>query len=181
MRSGPRGRYGDGNGLFLLVRASARYWLFRYLTRDGRMREMGLGLAGEARGERTLAEARKAAKPPWDAVKAGTDPLNQRDAEAAAARAAAQDAAARAIAFRTVAEHYIAAHEAGWRNPKHRGQWRATLEAYAYPHMGNLPAVDVTTAHVLAALKPIWRTKPETATRVRGRIEAVLDYVKVRK
>lgn len=75
---------------------------------------------------------------------------------------------------------YIAANEAGWRNAKHRAQWVATLEAYAYPHMGDLPAGAVETAHVMAALEPIWREKPETASRLRGRIEAVLDYAKAR-
>lgn len=175
------GRYGDGGGLFLLVRPSARYWLFRYRIRDGRMREMGLGAAGEGKGDRTLAEARKVAKPLWVAVKAGIDPLNQRAAQEAATKAEAQEAAARAITFRTVVDRYIAAHEAGWRNAKHKAQWRATLETYAFPHMGDMAAADVGTVHVLAALEPIWRTKPETATRVRGRIEAVLDYAKVRE
>lgn len=181
VRTAPPGRYGDGNGLFLLVHPNGRYWLFRYGTRDGRMREKGLGPAGEAQEHITLADARTAAAPLWKAVKDGTDSLAARDAEAVAKRAAAQKAAARAITFRTVADHYIAAREAGRRNPKHRGQWRATLETYAYPHMGDLPAAEVSTTHALAALEPIWRTKPETATRVRGRIEAVLDYAKVRE
>jgi len=181
VRTAPPGRYGDGNGLFLLVRPNGRYWLFRYRTSDGRMREMGLGPAGEAQGQVSLADARKAASPLWKSVKEGIDPLDRRRSDLAAVKSSAQEAAARAITFHTVAEHYITAHEAGWRNPKHRGQWRATLEAYAYPHMGDLPAADVGTAHVLAALEPIWREKPETATRVRGRIEAVLDYAKVRE
>jgi len=181
VRTAQPGRYGDGNGLFLLVRPNGRYWLFRYRTGDGRMREMGLGPAGEAQGQVTLADARKAASPLWKAVKEGIDPLAARGAEAAAEKAAAQEAAARAITFRTVAEHFITAHEAGWRNPKHRAQWRTTLETYAYPFMRDLPAADVGTAHVLAALEPIWREKPETATRVRGRIEAVLDYAKARE
>ena len=73
---------------------------------------------------------------------------------------------------------FIAANKAGWRNAKHRAQWGSTLATYAYPHMGDLPLADVETEHVLAALQPIWITKPETAARVRGRIEAVLDYAK---
>jgi integrase len=84
------------------------------------------------------------------------------------------------MTFRNVAKAYLAAHEAGWRNPKHRAQWRATLDAYAMPHMGDLPVADVMTGHVMAALEPIWTAKPETATRVRGRIEAVLDYAAAR-
>ena len=83
--------------------------------------------------------------------------------------------------LKDVTSLYLAAHDAGWRNPKHRGQWRATLEAYAFPHMGDLAVGDIGTPHVLAALEPIWRVKPETATRVRGRIEAILDYAKVRE
>lgn len=180
VRTAGQGRYGDSNGLFLLVRSGgARYWVFRYRA-DGRMREMGLGAAGEGKGQVSLAEVRSKAAPLWTAVKAGNDPLIQREEAATASKAAAQEAKVRGITFRAVAAAYIAAHEAGWRNPKHRGQWRATLESYTFPHMGDLPAADVGTAHVLAALEPLWREKPETATRVRGRIEAVLDYAKVR-
>jgi integrase len=102
-------------------------------------------------------------------------------AEAAAAKAAAQSAAARAITFRAVARFYLDAHEAGWRNGKHRQQWQNTLDTYAMPHMGDLPVADVGTAHVLAALEPLWTRKPETASRVRGRIEAVLDYARTRE
>ena len=79
-----------------------------------------------------------------------------------------------------MAERYLAAHSDTWRNPKHRAQWRNTLETYAHPHMGNLPVGELGTEHVLAALEPIWRTKPETAARVRGRIESVLDYATAR-
>ena len=129
VRHAEPGRYGDGNGLFLLVRSKeARYWVFRYRI-AGRMREMGLGAAGEGQGQTTLADARKLASPFWQAVKAGTDPLEQRKVDATAAKAVAQDAAARGITFKDVTSLYLAAHDAGWRNPKHRGQWRATLEA----------------------------------------------------
>ena len=84
-------------------------------------------------------------------------------------------------AFRDVAGLFLASHEAGWRNPKHRQQWRNTLDAYAYPHMGAVPVAVAGTAHVMAALEPIWTAKPETASRVRGRIEAVLDYAAARE
>jgi len=185
VRSAPEGRYGDGKGLFLLVRKRGdrltRYWVFRYRTHEGRMREMGLGPAGEGRDLVSLAAARDAREPLWQAVKAGTDPLARKAAEAAAVHAAARQDAVRGISFRAVADAYIAAHAAGWRNVKHRGQWQATLDTYVFPHMGGLPVSDVATAHVLAALEPIWRVKPETATRVRGRIEAVLDYAKARE
>jgi integrase len=113
-------------------------------------------------------------------VRAGRDPLEDRQADAEAKRAAALAAQARAKSFRDVADAYIAGHEAGWRNAKHRTQWSATLEAYAHPIMGSLPVADVDTGHVMAVLEPIWRTKAETASRLRGRIEAILDYAKAR-
>jgi integrase len=170
------GRYGDGNGLYLFVRsAEARFWVFRY-TRAGRMREMGLGRAGADDTAVKLVDARDKAIELHRLIKAGIDPLDKREMDAAAAAAEAQKAAIRGITFRTVAERYLAAHEKGWRNSKHRMQWRNTLDTYAHPHLGDLAVGDVGTEHVLAALEPIWRTKPETATRVRGRIESVLDY-----
>jgi integrase len=114
-------------------------------------------------------------------VRNGVDPLDKRDVEEIAARAAAQAEQARAITFQTVVRHYLDAHEHGWRNAKHRQQWQKTLDTYATPHMGDLPIGRVGTAHVLAALEPIWREKPETAGRVRGRIEAVLNYATTRE
>jgi integrase len=89
-------------------------------------------------------------------------------------------AAASAITFRVCAERYIAAHEAGWRNGKHRAQWSATLETYAYPVLGDLPVASIETAHVMQVLESIWATKAETASRVRGRIESVWDWAKAR-
>jgi hypothetical protein len=127
-----------------------------------------------------LTDARTAARKLWEVVRAGRDPLNDRKAEAEAKKAAALAALALAMTFRDVAVSYIAANEAGWRNDKHRAQWTATLEAYAYPHFGSLPVADIETGHVMAALDPIWRTKAETASRLRGRIETVLDYAKAR-
>lgn len=174
------GRYGDGNGLYLFVRsAEARFWVFRY-TRAGRMREMGLGRAGADDAAVPLAEARSKAADLHKLVHAGVDPLDQRGADAAKAAAEAQEAAVRAITFRTVAERYLEAHDKSWRNSKHRQQWRNTLDTYAHPHFGDLAVGAVGTEHVLAALEPIWRTKPETATRVRGRIESILDYATAR-
>ena len=176
-----RGRYGDGNGLYLLVRApDAKFWVFRY-TRHGRMREMGLGRAGNERGAVPLAEARERAGSLHSLVRRGVDPLEQRDAEAAAARAAAQEIAARSITFEVAAERYMEHHAPGWRNPKHVKQWRNTLATYAYPHIGSLIVGAIETAHVLAVLEPIWTRKPETASRLRGRIEAVLDHARARE
>jgi integrase len=106
------------------------------------------------------------------------DPLEQRDTDAKAAAADAQRAKVKAITFKDVAEKYMDAHEAGLSNAKHKTQWRNTMSSYAYPVMGALPVAEVETGHVLAVLEPIWRTKPETAVRVRGRIESILDYAR---
>jgi integrase len=88
--------------------------------------------------------------------------------------------AARGMSFRECAERMITSHEAAWRNPKHRAQWRSTLATYCYPIFGDLPVAEVDTGLVLKALETIWTTKPETAGRVRGRVEAVLDWAKAR-
>jgi integrase len=175
------GRYGDGNGLYLFVRsAEARFWVFRY-TMGGKMREMGLGRAGPDDAAVKLVEARERAADLHKLVKVGVDPLEKRKTDETQAAAEAQLAAIRAITFRTVTDRYLDAHEKTWRNRKHRQQWRNTLETYAFPHFGDLPVGTVGTEHVLAALEPIWRIKPETATRVRGRVEAVLDYANARE
>ncbi|HTC11767.1 MAG TPA: integrase arm-type DNA-binding domain-containing protein, partial [Acetobacteraceae bacterium] len=179
VRTAAPGRYGDGAGLYLLVRSPAsRFWLFRYV-RDGKMREMGLGTAAGP-GAVTLADARVKARRLHDAVREGRDPLADRAAADAAAKAAVQQAQIRGKTFREVADGYLAVHEIGWRNGKHRQQWKNTLASYAYPHMGAVPVADVNTAHVMTVLEPIWRSKPETASRLRGRIESVLDYAKAR-
>ncbi len=123
VRTAPPGRYGDGDGLYLLVRsADARFWVFRY-TRDGRMREMGLGRAG-GKNAVTLVEARTKAGELFRAVKRGIDPLDQRDRDVAAASAAAQVVEARSLPFRVITDRYLAAHDASWKNSKHRQQWR---------------------------------------------------------
>jgi integrase len=144
------------------------------------MREMGLGRAGDDDAAVTLVDARDKATDLHKQVRAGIDPLDKREADAKEAAAEAQKAAVRAITFRTVADHYMTAHEKTWRNSKHRNQWRNTLDTYANPHFGDLSVAEVGTEHVLAALEPIWRVKPETATRVRGRIESILDYATAR-
>jgi integrase len=84
------------------------------------------------------------------------------------------------MTFKACAEAYMAAHQAGWRNPKHRGQWTATLTTYVYPHFGDLPVQVIDVGLVMKAVEPIWTEKPETASRVRGRIEAVLDWATAR-
>jgi integrase len=167
----PAGTWGDGAGLYLQVLPSgARTWLFRY-KKAGKTTWMGLG------GYPTvgLAEAREAAGQAKRTIKAGTDPLGARKA------AKAEREALDSHTFAAVAGRYIAAHKAGWRNEKHVGQWLATLQTYAYPQIKDKAVSTVTVADVLAILEPIWTEKPETASRVRGRIEAVLDYATARK
>ena len=173
----PPGRHGDGGGLYLLVRDSgSRFWLFRYKV-EGKMREMGLGPASGS-GAVTLADARAKAADLMKQVRAKVDPLAERAREAAAKEAEAKAALIKGKTFEQVAKALIASKEAGWRNDKHRAQWGSTLETYAYPTMGAVPVSEIDTGHVTTALNPIWTTIPETASRLRGRIEAVLDYAK---
>lgn len=172
------GRYYDGDGLILVVKDSATaWWVYRY-TRAGKTRDMGLG---RARGPNSvaLADARKRASVARGVYLAGGDPLAERDAERQQKQAAAQAQAA-ALTFEAVADRYLAAHESSWRNPKHRQQWRNTLRDYVLPKIGALPVAEIETAHVTEIIEPLWSTKPETASRVRGRIESILDYAKAR-
>ena len=175
------GRYGDGDGLYLLVRTEEqRFWVFRYKPKGGKLREMGLGRAGAGRNCVSLADARHKASQLFSQVRAGIDPLAERESSEAAAKAAQQDAAVRATTFKEAAARYIAAHATSWRSPKHAGQWAATIETYANPVFGDIPVSEISTAHVLAAIEPIWVKKSETASRVRGRIETILDFAKAR-
>ena len=165
------GRYGDGGGLWLQVRsAENRSWLLRYKF-DGRPRQMGLGPVELV----SLAEAREAALAARKLVFSGVDPIDQRKAAREARLATAAT-----YTFKEVADRYIAAHAAGWRNEKHGAQWRATLDAYAFPVFGSRSVAAIDVGLVMRALEPIWREKPETASRVRGRIESVLDYATAR-
>ena len=172
------GRHADGAGLHLLVKPSgARSWVYRFML-NSKSRDIGLGAAG--RGALSLADARDEAAALRLKVKAGIDPLEERDREAAQALASAQAAKVAGKTFREVATAYIAANEESWRNPKHRQQWGNTLATYVYPFIGDVPVAEVDTPHVLSILEPIWKGKPETASRVRGRIETVLDSAKAR-
>jgi integrase len=103
----------------------------------------------------------------------GGDPLEDR-------RAARARTVADSLTFQVCAERYIDAHQASWRNGKHRAQWKATLATYVYPVLGALPVAAVDTGLVMQVLEPIWQAKPETASRVRGRIETVLDWASAR-
>ena len=182
------GRHVDGNGLHLLVKASgARSWVLRY-TLHGKTRDVGLSrcpealvlLAQSGREELSLAQARDLAAIYRLKVRAGIDPLSEREQQAAASRVAqAQDEAAQ-LTFYDAAQSYLASRESTWRNAKHRQQWHNTLSAYVFPSLGALPVADIGTAEVLAVLEPIWKSKAETANRVRGRMEAIIDAARAR-
>jgi len=159
------GRHADGAGLHLLVKETgARSWVYRFMLK-GKARDVGLGAAGP--DGISLAAARDARDVLRVKVKAGVDPLEERQREASAALASAQAAQVAGMTFKAVAEAYIGANEASWRNDKHRQQWRNTLASYVYPVMGELPVADIGTPHVLKILEPIWQGKPETASRIR--------------
>jgi len=179
------GLYSDGGGLYLQIKAAgARSWVFRYRL-GGRKtpRDMGLGSLETV----SLADARGKATDKRSLLLAGIDPIEARKRDKVAA---ALDAS-KAITFKECATAYIAAHRESWRNEKHTAQWTSTLEAYAFPKIGKLPVRDIDAGAVLKVLeqkcddlpgKPtLWSGKTETATRVRGRIESILDWAKVRQ
>jgi integrase len=171
---------GGASGLALQVlKTGGRSWLFRFML-NGRRRDMGLGSYPEVSLDEARDLARNARKKVGEARNAepgAIDPIEERRARKSAARAAE----ASSITFKECAARYIAAHEPGWRNPKHRAQWASTLKTYAEPVIGKLAVGDVALPHILAIVEPIWTEKTETASRVRGRIESVLDWATVRK
>ena len=166
------GMYPDGGGLYLRVTPEGtKQWVLRYML-NRRPRWMGLGpvaLYG-------LQDARSKAQDARRQRHEGIDPIEER--RAARARKRLEDA--KAITFKQCSEAYINAHRAGWRNGKHAGQWSATLATYAYPAIGGLPVQAIDTALVLKVIEPIWTVKPETAGRLRGRVESILDYAEAR-
>lgn len=149
----------------------ARSWVMRTVVGSKR-RELGLGAYPEV----PLADARRLALLAKEQITGGIDPV----AERKAARSALIAEQAKAMTFEDCAGKFIEAQEAGWRNAKHGQQWRNTLKTYAYPVIGSMLVSDVTLANVLKVLEPIWTTKTETASRLRGRIESVLDWAKGR-
>ncbi|MCW5634717.1 MAG: integrase arm-type DNA-binding domain-containing protein [Rubrivivax sp.] len=166
------GYYGDGGGLWLQVaNGGTKSWVFRF-ARAGRAREMGLGPLHTL----GLADARGRAQQCRQQLLDGLDPIEARRAQ----RLTAVADAARRITFAEAAERYVEAHRAGWRNRKHGDQWTNTLTTYAGPVFGALPVQAVDTALVLQTLEPIWASKTETAKRLRGRIELVLDWATAR-
>jgi integrase len=167
------GMHFDGGGLYLQVgTGGAKSWIYRYVL-HGRERYLGLGPANAI----PLKRARELAARARQLRAEGIDPLDQKRNE----RLAAKVANAKAVTFDQCATAYMMAHEASWSNAKHRQQWSSTLATYVSPTIGVLPVQDIDTALVMKVVEPIWRTKPETASRVRGRIESILDWATVRE
>lgn len=167
------GLHNDGGGLYLRVSDTGnRSWVFRYML-SGRRREAGLGSLAAI----GLADARQKAADYRQQRAAGIDPIDRKHEDVKQKHLEA----ARALTFRQCAERYIAAFESTWKNAKHRAQWPSTLEAYVYPIIGELSIQAIDTGLVLKIIEPIWTTKIETAGRIRGRLEAVLDWAKARE
>ena len=161
------GKYGDGHGLWLRFTPVGRQWWFLRYRFRGRDRELGLGSADEV----GLKEARQSAARARRLIREGLDPIEERRNERGKSSAPT---------FAECAERFINANQVAWRNAKHRAQWSSTLEAYAYPVLGEQPVNAVGVADVLLVLEAVWTTKPETASRLRGRIERVLDWARAR-
>jgi len=166
-RASRRGLHGDGGGLYLqITKHGNRSWIFRY-KRDGKTRNMGLGSLAVV----DLREARELALAARKELHAGINPL--------ANRASARALAIKTISFDGAIAAFLDAHSAAWRNAKHVQQWRNTLATYASPILSRLPVRDIDTGLVMQVLTPIWQSKPETASRLRGRMEAVLGWAAV--
>lgn len=167
-----RGLHADGNGLYLQVsQYDTKSWVFRF-TLNKKSRMMGLGPTHTV----TLAEAREEARECRKLIRKGIDPIEDRKAE----RSQFQVKTAKTKTFAECADAYISAHSAAWKSLPHLNQWRSSLKTHAFPVFGDLPVAAVDTGLVMKALEPIWATKTETAGRVRGRIESVLDWATVR-
>jgi len=180
----PKRYYGDGGGLWLVVttrddtgKPLAASYVFRFML-YGKSREMGLGSAWDV----GLADAREEARKARVRVRTGkADVLEERKTEEKEKRARALVEAARRVTFRSAAESLIRSQEDGWRNDKHRYQWRQSLASYAYPTIGDIPVAEIDTAMVIHVLETIWAGKTETASRLRGRIESVLNWATARE
>jgi integrase len=171
-RAKTAGYVADGGGLYMQVTATgARSWIFRFQL-DKRRREMGLGPFPEI----SLAVARNLAQDARTLVKAGKDPIAERDA--LRARRRLEDG--RSVTWDKAVEQFLADHEPTWRNAKHRQQWRSSLQTYASPVLGKLSPGAIGTPEVIRVLQPIWAKWPATAGRLRGRIERIWDWCKVR-
>jgi integrase len=173
LRRNKIGTFADGGGLYLQVNEAKgggdlnRSWLFRYKV-GRRDRWMGGGSVHTI----TLAMAREWARQQRVLLFAGVDPITHRNAE----RAAKAQASAKAIKFAEAADGYVRAQAATWRNAKHAAEWPRSLRKHVFPVLGSLPVAAIDTPLILKCLRPIWGRTPETGSRIRGRIEAVLDW-----
>lgn len=166
------GLYADGLGLYLQVGAgNAKSWIYRYRS-NGRLRDMGLGPLHTV----SLAEARRLAEDLRVKRQNKIDPLAERQL----VTKLAEPAPVKVITFEQCAMEYVAAHASGWKNAKHAAQWTATLETYVYPVFKTKSVADIDVDLVMKVLQPIWNQKTETASRVRGRIERILDWARVK-
>lgn len=170
------GSHADGGNLYLVVRGNSKSWVFRFTSPSGERRRMGLGPLHAV----SLSEARKRAAELREQLRHPanpSDPLLARQEAKLALRLGRR----RSKTFRDCATAYIEAHQAEWKNSKHTQQWTNTLAQYAYPVVGDIPASEIDEALILNVLTPIWSEKTETAKRLRGRIEAVLDWATFNK
>ena len=164
------GYYGDGGGLYLQVsKYGTRNWIFRF-TMDHKTRDMGLGSLETF----SLKEARDRARRARQLVADGIDPIEQRNQE----RDARRKQESEQVSFKDAAQRFLDVHQTGWKNEKHRAQWKSTLTKYAYPTLGTRPLSAIDGSLVTETLSPIWTKKPETAQRVKQRIERVIQWVK---
>jgi len=167
-----KGMHADGGGLYLRISESGtKGWIFRF-GENGRLHDMGLGPAHTI----SLARARELARECRELRLQGIDPVAHRRASLAARRASE----ARAMTFKQCAEAYMASHEDAWRNARHREQWRRSLMMYVYPVFGELSVAAIDIGLVMKVIEPLWKTKTETGSRVRGRIESILDWARIR-
>lgn len=158
-------------GLQLQIIGSSKVWVLRFAL-FGRRRRMGLGPSPAV----SLASARDLARKAHDLIRNGQDPIDERQAKIDAQTVDSSTG----MTFKRAAEQFIAAHESGWSNAKHRLQWVSTIGTYALPVIGALQVDQVEQRHILQILEPIWKGKTETASRLRGRIEQILSWSKVR-
>jgi Arm DNA-binding domain len=167
------GRYAVGDGAYLQISQwGTKAWVLRYVL-DGKSHYMGLGPCTLV----TLAEARSKARDGRRLLLDGVDPIAARRT----ARRKNLLSSSKVKTFKECAEAYVAAHEKSWRNRKSHTQWVSSLQQYVYPKIGQLSVADIDDGLVLEILEPIWTRIPETAGRVRGRIENILDWARVRK
>jgi hypothetical protein len=173
LASKPPGLHPDGRGLYLAVSATgSRSWIFRFMLR-GKSRDMGLGPFPDVK----LADARELAEAARSLCRAGTDPIERRDA----GRKAEQLEKARSISFEECANLYFEANKAAWRCTSYPRDWELSFKNHVLPKIGSLPVADVDVEAVLKVMEPMWLRTPVTAAKMRGRIESVLAYATARK